>query len=84
VTRIAKLNDRFLSGGRLSFAELEALLDAYGFRLRRVSGSHHIYARDGIDDQPNVQRDGNDAKPYQVKQFRRIVIENELSLDDRS
>lgn len=81
MTRIAKLNARLLGGAPLSFAEFQRILNAYGFRLLRVRGSHHIYARDGVDDQPNIQPVGGQAKPYQLRQFVRILKENALTLD---
>jgi len=44
-----------------------------GFKLR-VQGSHHIFTKDGIADRINIQRDGSKAKPYQIKQIRRILL----------
>lgn len=82
MTRVAKLNARFLSDARLNYAEFLVMVAAYGFTLRRVTGSHAIYARDGIDDQLNLQPRGKDAKLYQVRQFRRIVALHNLTLDE--
>ena len=82
MTRLAKLNARFLAGGALGFAEFERLLEAYGFRHLRTSGSHHIYARDGVADQLSVQPQGKHAKPYQMRQFRTIILQHALRLDD--
>jgi hypothetical protein len=48
------------------------LLQAKGFRMR-VSWSHHIFTRPGIIERINVQREGSKAKPYQVKQVRKIL-----------
>lgn len=81
MSRIAKLNRRFLAGGKLSFAEFQRILEAYEFQLRRVRGSHHTYARDGTADQLSIQPNGKDAMPYQLKQFLRILEENGLTLD---
>jgi len=44
----------------------------------RTSGGHHIFRRKGIRELINLQKDGNKAKPYQVRQVRRIVVEYKL------
>src|SRR3954468_11537865 len=42
------------------------LVEAFGCTLNRISGSHHIYTHDGVDDLINLQPDRNGkAKPYQ-------------------
>ena len=81
MTRMAKLNARFLKGGKLTFAEFQRLLEAYGFTLMRVRGSHHIYVRQGTKDQLSIQPAGAEAKAYQLRQFLRILQDNGLTLD---
>ena len=49
------------------------------FRLRsgfveRVRGSHHIFRKDGVRERINLQRDGSQAKPYQVRQIRQVIL----------
>ncbi len=51
------------------------LLSHLGFKLR-VNGSHHIFTREGMVDRINVQRDGTNAKSYQIKQVRRVLLAN--------
>ena len=34
----------------------------------RVKGSHHIFRKEAVIENINLHRDGNMAKPYQVKQ----------------
>ena len=80
MTKIAKLNARFLMKGTIDYLELLALLDAYGFRRIRQSGSHATYGRVDILEKVNVQPRGKDAKDYQVDQFRRIVEDHKLRL----
>ena len=53
------------------------LLQHFGFEMR-IKGSHHIFRKDGIEEKPNLQMDGNKAKPYQVKQIRNIIIKYKL------
>jgi len=43
-----------------------------------VSGSHHIFTRPGIHERINIQREGGKAKPYQVRQVRRILASYKL------
>jgi hypothetical protein len=41
----------------------------------RIRGSHHIFFRDGAADILNLQPRENLAKPYQVKQVRRVILQ---------
>lgn len=61
------------SDANISFSELRTLLMALGF-VERIRGSHHIFRRPGIDERINIQRDGSNAKPYQVRQIRTILV----------
>jgi len=45
---------------------------------KRVVGSHHNFRRPGIEEKINLQRDGNNAKPYQVKQVRAVILKYRL------
>jgi predicted RNA binding protein YcfA (HicA-like mRNA interferase family) len=79
-----KLLARIISGSKnIRFAEFTALFEAFGFILKRISGSHHIYKHPDVPDLLSVQPDSKDqAKPYQIKQFLKLVEEYSLSLDD--
>jgi len=59
------------------FEELRKLLLYLGFD-ERIRGSHHIYRKTGIDGMINLQKDGNKAKPYQVRQVRAVLLRNRL------
>lgn len=61
--------------GVVSFGDLQRLLQKLGFRLARVSGSHHIYLHPKVPRPMNIQRAGKDAKPYQIRQLRDIIRE---------
>ena len=68
-----KLLERMASNAfsNVSFGDLIRLLEALGFRLMRVDGSHHIYAKEGVREQANLQPDrSGQAKPYQVRQVQ--------------
>ena len=68
--------------GVVAFRDLERLLGQLGFALARVSGSHHIYLHPKVTRPVNIQRAGKDAKPYQIRQIRDIIVEFGLSLED--
>ena len=68
--------------GNIAFRDLQRLLEKLGFRLDRVSGSHHIYIRTGVTRPINIQPLGKDAKPYQVRQLRDIIDEFGLQLEE--
>lgn len=75
MTKYSKLLARLLSGrsdSNIDFDDLCRLLDHLGF-VERVRGSHHIFARPGIHDMINLQREGRMAKPYQVRQVRAVI-----------
>ena len=69
-----KLLKLLLSGSKnIRFAEATACVEAFGFRLARISGSHHIYVHPAVPELLNLQNVNGKAKPYQVKQFLQIV-----------
>lgn len=66
---------RVLSGradANIRFRDLCDLLRALGFS-ERTRGSHHIFSKGDVAELINLQRDGNKAKPYQVRQVRGIL-----------
>ena len=75
-----KTLDKILRGdsdANIRFEELCHLLQAKGFRMR-VSGSHHIFTQAGVRERINLQREGAKAKPYQVRQVRKILASYKL------
>jgi len=61
----------------IAFKDLRTLLLGLGF-TERVKGSHHIYFKPGVEERINLQRDGNKAKEYQVRQVRMVLLKYEL------
>lgn len=45
---------------------------------KRVKGSHHLFRKAGVEEKINLQREGNNAKPYQVKQVRVVILKYKL------
>lgn len=80
-----RLLKRIRSGAlnNVSFSDLSRLLEALGFRLMRVEGDHHIYAKETVREQPNLQpARGGQAKPYQVRQVKMLIEKYDLSLEE--
>ena len=80
MTRIAKLYTQIQTGRHPSFYELCRLAEAFGFRLMRTGGSHHIYQHPDVAGNLNLQPDGKEAKPYQVKQFLALIKAHNLHI----
>lgn len=60
------------------FDDLLSLAIWMGFELERVSGSHHILIHRPVGIMLNLQSKGGQAKPYQVRQFLKLVEEFRL------
>ena len=54
----------------------------FGFELRRTSGSHHIFVHHDVPELLNLQDVRGQAKPYQVRQFLRLVERYALRLEE--
>ncbi|MDF1596917.1 MAG: type II toxin-antitoxin system HicA family toxin [Acidimicrobiia bacterium] len=63
------------------FSDLIRLCRKLGFEIVRVSGSHHILARDGFAELLNLQEVHGDAKPYQVRQLVKLVERYNLRIE---
>jgi predicted RNA binding protein YcfA (HicA-like mRNA interferase family) len=71
---------RLLSGtsdAGLRFDDLCVLLESLGFE-KRIRGSHNLFRKAGVEERIILQREGNNAKPYQVKQVRAVVLKYKL------
>ena len=65
------------SDANIGFEDLRNLLIHLGFR-ERTRGSHHIFRRAGIEEMINLQREGSNAKQYQVRQVRAVILKYRL------
>ena len=78
------LLERILGGrsdANIRFDDLRGFLRNLGF-TERIRGSHHIFGKKGITERINLQRDGNHAKPYQVRQVRMMLLKYEWEEDE--
>lgn len=76
-----KLLDRILRGtsdANISFEDLRHLLKRLGF-AERIRGDHYIFSKDGVEEILNLQPKGAQAKPYQVKQVRGVIVKYHLA-----
>lgn len=78
-----KLLEKALRGSRnISFQDMVTLVEAFGFHLSRVNGSHHIFIHPQIREIVNLQDVDGKAKPYQIRQFLKLVELYDLELGD--
>ncbi len=60
----------------INFNELCGFLERLGFKLERISGSHHIFSYENIVELIDIQpdkRERSKAKAYQVRQIRKFI-----------
>jgi predicted RNA binding protein YcfA (HicA-like mRNA interferase family) len=78
-----KILKQILSGSKnISFNDIVTVVEAFGFTLSRVNGSHHIFIHPEIPELVNLQNAKGKAKPYQIRQFLTIVEKYNLNLED--
>jgi hypothetical protein len=80
MTRIDKILRKVIevrSEANIRFDDLCHLLTSLGFDLR-IRGDHHIFSKAGVDEILNLQPKHGDAKPYQVRQVRAVIIRYKL------
>jgi predicted RNA binding protein YcfA (HicA-like mRNA interferase family) len=68
---------RGTSDANIRFADLCGLLSRLGF-AERIKGSHHVFSHEKVAEILNLQPKNSFAKPYQVKQVRKILVQYKL------
>jgi hypothetical protein len=71
---------RGTADANVAFDELRGLLQRIGFE-ERIRSSHHMFRKEGVLEKINLQRDGNKAKVYQVRQVRAVLLKYKLGGD---
>jgi len=66
----------------ISFSDAVTITKAFGFRLDRINGGHHIFVRADIPELVNLQNYKGKAVPYQIKQLLQIVERYNLQMVD--
>lgn len=79
-----KILEKIVAGSKnVRFDEFAALLEGFGFVLKRIAGSHHIYKHPDIPEVFSAQPDkNNQAKPYQMRKLLKLVEEYDLILHE--
>lgn len=84
MNRHEKLRRQILQGAsdaNINFVALCRMLLHFGFE-ERISGSHHIFRKAGVTEKVNLQQDGANAKVYQVRQVRSVLLGYQLGVQD--
>ncbi len=79
-----KLLHKFAQGDfrNVAFADMVSLVKGFGFSLSRTKGSHHIFIHPGIPELINLQDVAGEAKPYQIRQFLRLIEKYNVPMED--
>ena len=80
-----KILMKILSGvndANIRFQDLRNFILQYGFS-ERIRGDHHIFTKENVFEIINLQplKDGK-AKPYQVKQVRKLFLKYKFHLNE--
>jgi hypothetical protein len=78
-----KLLQRALTApNNFRFSDMVKLAEAFGFRLSRSGGSHHIFVHPQVRELLNLQEVRGKAKPYQIAQFLKLVEKYNLEFGE--
>ena len=84
MSRIKKAVSKILEGrsdANFNFEDLCFVLERAGFQRRSGKGSHKIFVRDGVAEIVNLQPKCGQAKPYQVKQVRDLLLKYQFDIE---
>jgi predicted RNA binding protein YcfA (HicA-like mRNA interferase family) len=82
MTQIEKLYAQLVANrSSMRFRDFRRILEAFGFSLDRINGSHHILNHPAVSRPLSIQPRGDKAKPYQIDQFLDIVEEFGLKIE---
>jgi hypothetical protein len=83
VGKIEKLFDKVKNNHQnVRYNDICKLAEAFGFKYKGGKGSHTVYSQKGIQEILNFQNVNGMVKPYQVRQFLRIIEEHGLKLKE--
>jgi len=79
-----RLLQRLLRGNlqNVRFQDFTNLVEGFGFQLERTGGSHHLFRHPATGVKLNLQPVKGQAKPYQIRQFLRLVEDLNLTLEE--
>jgi hypothetical protein len=82
--KLEKLYEHILirrSDANVPFDGFCALLKRLGFE-EHIRGSHHIFAKEGVEEILNLQPKEGKGKPYQVKQVRDVILKYRIRIGE--
>jgi len=83
MSKIEKLFDRIKNNlQNVRFDEICKMAEAFGFNYKGGKGSHRVYSKKGVIEILNFQNVHGMAKPYQVRQFLKIVEDYNLTMKE--
>jgi predicted RNA binding protein YcfA (HicA-like mRNA interferase family) len=83
MTSERRILQEILAGSKnVRFSDMIGLVEGFGFRLSRREGSHHIFVHPDIPELVNLQEVKGQAKPYQMRQFLKLVERYSLKLKE--
>ncbi|NCO83731.1 MAG: hypothetical protein COZ31_11655 [Nitrospirae bacterium CG_4_10_14_3_um_filter_44_29] len=83
MSKIEKLFDRIKNNlQNVRFDEICKMAEAFGFKYKGGKGSHRVYSKKGVIEILNFQNVHGMAKPYQVRQFLKIVEDYNLTMKE--
>lgn len=65
----------------ISFRDFVSIIEKFGFRRIRTNGSHNIFKHSKVQELINIQNVRGQAKPYQIKQFFKLVEKYNLDYE---
>jgi len=78
-----KTLQKILAGSKnIRFPDIKELVEGFGFRLSRTDGSHHIFVHPDIPELVNLQEVKGQTKPYQMRQFLKLIERHNLKLEE--
>jgi len=84
MAKLKKILTKVLAGSKnIAFNDFDfvTLVEGFGFRLSRTSGSHHIFIHPKVKELVNLQNVNGQVKPYQIRQFMELVERYALNLE---
>ena len=82
MAKLKKILAKVLAGSKnIAFNDFVLLVEGFGFRLSRTSGSHHIFVHPMVKELVNLQNVNGQVKPYQIRQFMELVERYALNLE---
>jgi predicted RNA binding protein YcfA (HicA-like mRNA interferase family) len=83
MAKLKKILAKVLAGSKnIAYNDFILLVEGFGFRLARISGSHHIFVHNNVKELVNLQNVNGQIKPYQIKQFMELIERYNLKLED--